>query len=117
MKNALGATLVTLALVGCTSTPTGKVTQENTSSNNAVETQVIHFTGPMDLTIELKSSDNFETAMMTDNSDRTFMLKSAPAASGMFMTDGKGVSIHIKGSEGIVEFVKDKPIQITEFKK
>ena len=40
MKNALGATLVTLALVGCTSAPTGKVTQENTSGSNAAETQV-----------------------------------------------------------------------------
>ena len=55
--------------------------------------------------------------MMTDNSDRTYMLKHVPAASGILMTDGKGVSIHFKGAEGIVEFVKDKPIQITEFKK
>ena len=117
MKNILGATLLTLALVGCTSTPTGTVTQENTSNSHAAEAQVVHFTGPMDLTIELKSSDNFETAMMTDNSDRTFMLKSTPAASGMLMTDGKGVSIHIKGSEGVVEFVKGNPIQITEFKE
>ena len=115
MKNILAATLVTLALVGCTSTPTEKVTQESIAAGSS--TQVIHFVGPMDLTIELKSSDNFETAMMTDTSDRTYMLKHVPAASGILMTDGKGVSIHFKGAEGIVEFVKDKPIQITEFKK
>lgn len=64
----------------------------------------------MDLIIELKLFDNFEIVMMMDNLDWIFMLKSVLVVSGMFMIDGKGVFIYIKGSEGIVEFVKDKLI-------
>ena len=71
----------------------------------------------MGLTIQLKSSDNFETAVMTDNSDRAMHLKAAIAASGVRLTNDDGVSIHFKNGEGVVELVKGKPINITEYKK
>ena len=90
--------------------------QEKVVSNTPAETQVINFTGPMDLTVELKSSDNFETAEMTDNSGKVYHLKRAISGSGMRLANNDGVSIHFKAGEGIVEFMKDKPISITEYK-
>ncbi|MCO8046234.1 hypothetical protein NI467_12950 [Acinetobacter bohemicus] len=71
----------------------------------------------MDLILKFKSSDNFETALLTDNSNRTVMLKRASAANGVLMPDDEGVSIHFKSGEGLVGFVKDRPIPIQEFKE
>ena len=116
MKYILGTSLLALTLAACTSAPTENMVESKPADMTTAATQVVNFTGPMDLTLTLKSTDNFETAMLTDNADRTFMLKRAPAASGVYMTDGKGVSIHFKAGEGIVEFVKNKPISIKEFK-
>lgn len=82
MKYLLGAALLGLAITGCTSNPKNEVVQEKVVSNTPAETQVINFTGPMDLTVELKSSDNFETAEMTDNSGKVYHLKRAISGSG-----------------------------------
>lgn len=71
----------------------------------------------MDLILKFKSSSNFETALLTDNLDRTFMLKRAPAANGVLMPDDEGVSIHFKNGEGLVGFVKDRPTTLQEFKE
>ena len=117
MKYLLDAALLGLAITGCTSNPKNEVVQEKVVSNTPAETQVINFTGPMDLTVELKSSDNFETAEMTDNSGKVYHLKRAISGSGMRLANDDGVSIHFKAGEGIVEFMKDKPISITEYKK
>ncbi len=85
----------------------------------AQDEQVIHFTGPQDLTLELKTKDNFETAQLTDNSDRVYELKRAVSGSGVRLANDQGVSIHFKNfngvNEGTVELVKDKPISIKEF--
>ena len=117
MKYLIALPLVALALVGCNATqaPQKSTTKEKISA--ALHTKVINFVGPMDLTIKLKTQDNFQTAVMTDNSDRSFQMKAVPAASGVRMTDGKGASIHFKNGEGVVELVKGKPIDIQEFKK
>lgn len=117
MKYIIGASLIALALAGCNSSPTQIAMPVENVPNIPTETQVINFVGPMDLTIQLKSSDNFETAIMTDNSDRVIHLKAAVSASGVRLANNDGVSIHFKNGEGIVEFVKDKPINITEYKK
>ena len=108
------ALILALALVGCSQNPQQGKAQVSTAP---IQTQVIHFVGPMDLTLQLKSSDNFETAEMTDNSDRVIQLKAAVSGSGMRLANEDGVSIHFKNGEGIVEFIKDKPIHITEYKK
>lgn len=108
------ALVLALALVGCSQNPQQEKAQVSTAPT---QTQVIHFVGPMDLTLQLKSSDNFETAEMTDNSDRVIQLKAAVSGSGMRLANEDGVSIHFKNGEGIVEFIKDKPIHITEYKK
>lgn len=123
MKYGLVLSLVALTLAGCNDTQGTQSTQgtqtpaDTVVSEAAAPNQVLHFVGPMDLTIQLQSSDNFATAVMSDNADRSFHMKAAPAASGMRMTDGKNATIHIKGDEGTVEFVKDTPISIKEFKK
>ena len=117
MKYVLGATLVALAITGCTSTPNKEVTRENVIRNAPENTQVISFVGPNDLKLYLKSSDLFETAQMIDGSGEVYHLKRAVSGSGVRLANDDGVSIHFKGGEGIVEFEKDKPISITEVKK
>lgn len=117
MKYLLGAILLGLALTGCTSTPQNEVVQDKMTNNTPANTQVIYFTGPMDLTLELKSSDNFETAQMTDNSGKNYHLKRAVSGSGVRLANDDGVSIHFKAGDGVVELVPGKPISITEFKK
>lgn len=117
MKYLIGTSIIALILTGCNSYPTKDVTQENSVSSATPETQIINFVGPMDLTIQLKSSDNFETAEMTDNSGKVYHLKNVVAGSGVRLANNQGVSIHFKRGEGIVELVKGKPISITEYKK
>lgn len=118
MKYILGATFLAFGLMGCNSNSNNEVSQEKVQSNAPADTQVIYFiNGPQDLTIELKSSDNFETAEMVDNSNTIYHLKRAVSGSGILLSNDDGVSIHFKGGEGILELVKDQPINITEFKK
>lgn len=117
MKYILGIALLGFALSACTTNHGKDVSQEKVVSATSSNIQVIHFTGPMDLTIKLQSADNFETAQMTDNSGKIYHLKRAVSGSGVRLANDDGVSIHFKGGEGIVEFMKDKPISITEVKK
>ena len=134
MKYLLTASILGLALVGCTdknktpdtvSTSETEVVATSDASTPVDQTvaanqeQVINFTGPNDLTLILKSSDNFETAQLVDNSDKVYNLKQAVAGSGVRLEGEDGVSIHFKNfngvNEGTVELVKGKPIDIKEF--
>jgi hypothetical protein len=54
---------------------------------------------------------------MTDNSGMVYRLKQTVAGSGIRLANNNGVSIHFKRGEGVVEFVKDQPISITEVKQ
>ena len=116
MKWMLVMPLVVLAVLGCSA---AQPLQSGAAQSQAaaLNTQELHFVGPMDLTITLKTQDNFESAVMTDNADRAFQMRSVPAASGIRMADGKGASIHFKNGEGVVELVKDRPIEIKEMKR
>lgn len=116
MKTLICASLVAVALTGCNLLPTKTAETTEVSESVVAETQVINFTGPMDLTIQLKSSDNFETAEMADNSDRVYHLKQTVAASGVRLANDAGVSIHFKSGEGVVELVEGQPINIVEYK-
>ena len=116
----LALSLAALALAGCNSapgTPSTAAPADTVRIQAAAPSQTLHFVGPMDLTIQLQTRDNFATAVMTDNADRRFQLKAVPAASGIRMTDGKNASIHFKNGEGVVEFVPGKPIEVKEFKR
>jgi hypothetical protein len=75
---------------------------------------VLHFAGPKNLWLTLTTQDTFQTAVMTDNTGRTFQMRIARAASGVRMSDGQGVTIHFKRGEGMVEFVEGQPIAIQE---
>ncbi|AUZ05301.1 hypothetical protein ADP71_17760 [Vitreoscilla sp. C1] len=119
MEKAIILGFIAVGLVGCATVEQSK---QVSSTEHAIqqETQVIYFTGPYDLTIELKSNDGFKTATMMDNSGKNHLLKIAVSGSGMRMVGNDGVSIHFKNfnglNEGVVELVKDKPIPIKEFK-
>lgn len=78
--------------------------------------QTLRFVGPMDLAISLSTDDNFATAVMTDNSDRTLEMYSVPSASGVKLEDGEGATIHFKNGEGYVEFSPGNSIDIKEFR-
>ncbi|MGU3628030.1 hypothetical protein [Comamonas sp. C24C] len=117
MKVMLAISLTAIALVGCNASQPPVQSAAGDKSAGVSATRVVNFVGPMDLTIRLQSSDNFETAVMTDNADRSFNMTRVPAASGLRMSDGKSTFIHFKNGEGIVEFVKDRPIRIKEFAK
>lgn len=119
MRYLIGSSLIAIAftVTGCNSSPIQSTKPVESTPSIPAETQVINFVGPMDLTIQLKSSDNFETAEMIDNSGRVIHLKAAVSGSGMRLANDDGVSIHFKNGEGIVEFIKDKSISITEVKK
>ena len=119
MKKAFLLGLLALGLASCASVNNtdGLVKSEHSQTNEA---QTINFTGPYDLTVQLTSNDGFETAILVDNSGKEHLLKNAISGSGVRMVGDDGVSIHFKNfnglNEGVVELVKDKPIQIKEFK-
>jgi len=117
MKYVLGVALLALAVTGCTSNQKTEVLQEKVMNNTSTDTHVINFSGPNGLLILLKSSDNFETAEMTDNTGKVYRLKRTISASGIRLANNDGISIHFKAGEGMVEFVKDQPISIAEYKK
>lgn len=142
MKYLLTTALLGFALVGCAdkkeatestsaeqATHPTALTATNTTANEtataidqtAQAAQEIHFTGPNDLTIILKTTDNFETAELSDNADQRYQLKRVVSGSGVRLANEAGVSIHFKNfdgvNEGTVELVKDKPIEIKEFQK
>lgn len=147
MKYLLTTALLGVALVGCadnkqpttsdhaadptattaanTATQPSTVQSETASTETATAIdqtaqaeQELHFTGPNDLTLTLKTTDNFETAQLQDNSDKTYQLKRAVSGSGVRLANEDGVSIHFKNfdglNEGTVELVKGKPIEIKE---
>lgn len=117
MKNLLAVALLVVVLSACNAPQETGSNTDKANTGSVVNATVLHFVGPMDLTVSLKSTNNFETAVMTDNADRVFQMHSAPAANGVRMIDGKGASIHFKAGEGVVEFLKDKPISIQEVRE
>ncbi|TCM65178.1 hypothetical protein EC844_11515 [Acinetobacter calcoaceticus] len=90
--------------------------EQDNHGHEAGSVEIVKFSGPDNSTFELKSSDKFETAELTDNSGKTYQLKAAVAASGLKMANDDGVSIHFKNGDGTVELVKDKPIDVKEVK-
>jgi len=116
-KHLFALPLIVIALTACNATQGAKHPTPKEKLVAVLNTKVLHFVGPMDLTLTLKSRDNFETAVMTDNADRSFQMHSVPAASGVRMSNGQGVTIIFKNGDGTVELVPGKPIPIQEVKK
>lgn len=109
---------IVATLVACTTQPPST---QQTPSETISNQQILHFVGPYDLTLTLTTQDNFETATLTDNSDQQHLLKREMSANGIRLSNDAGVTIHFKntadGNQGYVELVKDKSIEISEFKK
>ena len=113
-----------LVLVGCTDQK-ARIASPSISTDkiDAVvqANQEIHFTASNDLIMTLTTKDNFETAQLRDNSDVIYELKRTISGSGIRLANDAGVFIHFKNfngvNEGTVEFVKDQPIEIKEFKQ
>ena len=140
MKKLIFVAFCGLTLMGCTDKKNAAAEQAHVTTEHAEQStvatavnevptsaaeqnvpaeQTLNFTGPYDLTLELKTTDNFQTAQLTDNSDKVYQLKEAVSGSGVRLEGDNGVSIHFKNvngvNEGTVELVKDKPIEIKEF--
>ena len=114
MNNLWPLALVGVALTAC-SAPQAPINRTPQAEVHQVPShQVLHFAGPQNLRLTLTTQDTFQTAVMTDNTGRTFQMRIARAASGVRMSDGQGVTIHFKRGEGMVEFVEGQPIAIQE---
>ena len=114
MNNLWPLALVGIALAAC-SAPQAPINSATQAGVHQVPShQVLHFAGPKNLWLTLTTQDTFQTAVMTDNTGRTFQMRIARAASGVRMSDGQGVTIHFKRGEGMVEFVEGQPIAIQE---
>lgn len=124
MKYLMTVVLFGLVLVGCTDQK-ARIASPSISTDkiDAVvqANQEIHFTASNDLIMTLTTTDNFETAQLRDNSDVIYELKRTISGSGIRLANDAGVFIHFKNfngiNEGTVEFVKDQPIEIKEFKQ
>ncbi len=118
MKKFLLAGLLSFGLMGCVALDTNEKTESAYSSNQDAQ-QVIHFNGPYDLVIELKTTDGFETATMTDNSGQERQLKRVVSGSGIKLEGADGASIHFKTfngrNEGVLSMVPGRDISLIEF--
>lgn len=114
MNNLWPLALVGIALTACGAPqpPINRTTQAEV--HQIPSHQVLHFAGPKNLRLTLTTQDTFETAVMTDNTGRSFQMRITRAASGVRMSDDEGVTIHFKRGEGMVEFVEGQPIAIQE---
>lgn len=85
-------------------------------TSEAISEVVVKYKGSDNKTYELKSSDNFETAVLTDSQGKNYELKDAISGSGMHLEGEDGVYIHTKGEEGTLVLSKDPLIDIQEVK-
>ncbi|MEN8381221.1 hypothetical protein [Acinetobacter radioresistens] len=127
MKYLFLALAAGIFLMGCNSNmakasknPTTDESSENLKPKQIInvteEQQLLKFIGPNNQTYILRTTDNFETAELSDQSGKTYRLKRAVSASGLRLANSQGISIHFKNGEGILELIKDQPINVTEVK-
>jgi len=84
--------------------------------NVTEEQQLLKFIGPDKQSYILRTTDNFETAELSDQTSKTYQLKQAVSASGLRLANNQGVSIHFKNIKGILELVKGHPINVIKVK-
>lgn len=95
---------ISLAFVACNSKKEEKKVETPVEAVKVQEfvtpqKQTLNFVGDYDFTVKLTTENNWQTAILTDNSDRTFELKIEPAADGVYLSNEDGVSIHMKNGE------------------
>ena len=122
----LVALCAVLLLVGCNSDKQPKSDVVSAASENAalpaegaseaISEVIVKYQGSDNKTYELKSSDNFETAVLTDSQGKSYELTHAISGSGMRLEGEDGIYIHTKGEEGTLVLLKDQLIDIQEVK-
>ena len=110
MKIILASIFAVFTLVGCaketTKTeqlPSSQSTEENKINENVTSEKVINFNGENNFKARLKTTDDFETAELKVNSDKTYNLKRVISGSGISLADERGASIHFKDYSGTIE--------------
>lgn len=78
--------------------------------------QILLFTGPMDLTIRLSTDDNFATAIMTIDSEHALLMHRVRSSGGTRMENGGGIAIEFKNGVGTVEFAPDDVRDIAQYR-
>jgi uncharacterized lipoprotein NlpE involved in copper resistance len=126
----LAALCTVLLLVGCNSdkqlnsnvrsatneSVTSIVMPAETSVAEATSEVIVKYKGSDNKTYELKSSNNFETAVLIDSQGKNYELTYAISGSGMRLEGEDGIYIHTKGEEGTLVLLKDQLIDIQEVK-
>lgn len=127
MKIILASMLAVFTLVGCTKETTtteqlssSQPVEESKINENVTSERVINFSGENNSVVQLKTTDNFETAELKVNSTKTYNLKRVISGSGIKLADESGTSIHFKDHngtmEGTVEIVPGETISVKESK-
>ncbi len=123
MFKVLSCAALALFLLGCGSnqlrqSPDSAMNKQAQSEKTITQenAKTFYFVDDKGKKLSLSSNDDFNTAVLKDDSGKSYDLKRERAADGIYMENKDGVSIHFKKGEGIVEFSKYKSIPITEVK-
>ena len=123
MFKVLSCAALALVLLGCGSnqlrqSPDSAMNKQAQSEKTITKenAKTFYFVDEQGKKLSLSSNDDFNTAVLKDDSGKSYNLKRERAADGIYMENKDGVSIHFKKGEGIVEFIKYKSIPITEVK-
>ena len=119
MSKILSCAAALLLLAGCASkqlrqSPEDAINEQN-HTTATTKMEVLNFKTENGKKLSLASNDLFDTAVLTDSEGKTHNLTRQRSASGIYMENDKGVSIHFKeGGEGIVEFSKYNSLSISQ---
>jgi len=79
------------------------------------EEQVLKFIDPDNIVIILKTTNNFETAELTDQRGIVYYLKRVKTKNGIRLENGN-TSIHFNSGSGILKIGQGRPINVIEVK-
>ncbi len=79
------------------------------------EEQVLKFIDPDNIVIILKTTNNFETAELTDQRGIVYYLKRVKTKNGIRLENGN-TSIHFNSGSGILKICQGRPIKVIEVK-
>jgi len=79
------------------------------------EEQVLKFIDPDNIVVTLKTTNNFETAELTDQRGIVYYLKRVKTKNGIRLENGN-TSIHFNSGSGILKIGQGRPIKVIEVK-
>ncbi len=79
------------------------------------EEQVLKFIDPDNIVIILKTTNNFETAELTDQRGIVYYLKRVKTKNGIRLENGN-TSLHFNSGSGILKIGQGRPIKVIEVK-